>query len=66
MPHACIGLRVQKMTMNEKLTMAGLMFRSTLPELLCEQDVLRNFAQENTCAGVSFLINLQASDLQVY
>ena len=57
MPHACIGLRVQKMTMNEKLTMTGLMFRSTLPELLCEKDVLRNFAKftgKHLCWGLFF------------
>ena len=55
---ACrIGLRVQKMTMNEKLTMIGLMFRSTLPELLCEKDVLRNFAKftgKHLCWGLFF------------
>ena len=38
--------------------------RGSCPEVFCKKGVLRNFAkftsQENTCARVSFLINLQA------
>ena len=37
--------------------------RSSRPDVFCEKDVLRNFAnsQENTCARVNFLIKLQAA-----
>ena len=36
--------------------------RSSRPEVFCKKSVLRNFT--NTCARVSFLINLQASGLR--
>ena len=48
--------------------MIGLMFRSTLPELLCEKDVLRNFAKftgKHLCWGLFFnkLANLRPNTL---
>ena len=39
--------------------------RSSRPEVVCKKGVLRNFAKF-TCARVSLLIKLQASDLQPY
>ena len=42
-------------------------FRSSCPELSYEKvffKTLQNF--ENTCAGVSFLVTLQAGSLQLY
>ena len=43
-------------------------FRSGRPEVFCKKNVLRNFSKsiENTCARVSFLINLQASGICVF
>ena len=42
--------------------------RNSRFELFCKKDVLKSFAysQENTCATVSLLIQLQVLDLQLY
>ena len=41
-------------------------FNSTVSKKSCFENFCKFFAQENTCAGVSLIIKLQAVDAQFY